>query len=264
MELMRCADIHPIRYTNLARLLADFKGAVATGSDVVYFSGVPKDLFETGIRRARDRGKLQHRKARLTYIASGLLVVAMPSKRHEVAQMRLCLYLQQQAGQMGLKKVLPGGASSSVAASGSTSEPDGCFFGNGFSSNPTTVIEVAASQSALTIKGAIWCTVPGVKAVLLCNIQAEKRTITITKVVPTLQDNRTRSGLKLCPKVVARIVVRSVEGAPGVYELDPELDQAITLALGDVTDEAAPAGGEPDFVFSKAILQGWADVVLSV
>jgi len=157
MELTRGAGLQPIRYTSFAQLLVDFASAVGTGSDVVCFSDVPRDVFETNIQSARDQGKLQHRKARLTYIACGLVLITIPSQRHEVAQVRLTAHMERQGGRMGLVEELSTGGASKVAVGTSKMEPDGCYSANGLGNNPTVVIEVASSQSAgmITIKGAV-------------------------------------------------------------------------------------------------------------
>jgi len=190
----------------------------------------------------------------------------VPGDRHETAHQELLVQLCRLATEMGLKKNLRSMGSATRRSSNSSAEPDVSIFANGRANPPTVVIEVAVSQSlgSLKVKGALWCSKPGVRAVLLVRISQE--TITITKLVPKRQTTAARSGELLRPEVVAHVVVRPVRNTPQgtAYELDPDFDQAITLAYGDVTNEAAPAGGQQDFVLDGAFLREWAAEVLSV
>jgi len=157
----------------------------------------------------------------------------MPGHYHEEALWSLFTELEQQRMQMGLKRRLPAMGSATVTVGESQLEPDNSFYARGRDSDPTVVVEVGVSQplGSLKIKAAVWCQLPGLKAVVLVKVGAEEKTITMIKMVPVLlHDNGTGSGPSAYPQEVARIVVRPVEGTPGVYELDPGLDQAITLA----------------------------------
>ena len=266
MELTN-PDLHSFCYTSLAQLLVDMESAFGTGHDVVCISGVSIDVFET-IEQARDEGKSWFHKARLAYITSGLLLfVTMPGLRRDVAQTGIGYQLQRLGVQMGLTKNLPGGGSGKhTVHKNSSAEPDGCFYATGWANGPTVVIEVASSQSFNNVKakGALWITSPGIKAVVLVNLDAASRTITVTKLVPAPQAHHTRGSPSPHPETAACVVIRPVHGAPGAYPLDPSLDQTLALAYGDVTGEAAPAGGPRDFCLDAAFLREWAADVWSV
>ena len=190
----------------------------------------------------------------------------MPGHYHEEALWSLFTELEQQRMQMGLKRRLPAMGSATVTVGESQLEPDNSFYARGRDSDPTVVVEVGVSQSlgSLKIKAAVWCQLPGLKAVVLVDINTEKDTITVIKTVPVLlQDNGAGSGPSVYPQEAARIVVRSVEGTPRVYELDPGHDQAIALAYDAMTGEVAPAGGRRDFVLGSVFLRHWAAEVLA-
>jgi len=154
---------------------------------------------------------------------------------------------------MGFKKDLEYRSNPIIEVGGSSSQPDAAFCPDTW--NYTVVFEVADSRffASARVKGALWCQLPSIKAIILVETDDEKQVITMTKVVPAFRNVGSASRY---PREVGRVVVRPKPNTAG-YELDPDRSQAITLACGDMTNEAPPAG-KRDFVFDGEFFCRWA------